>query len=169
MLQPAILYKEEILNKLYSTWHQDKYKWIYADGFAEEWTIDVNGWNYVQLVSIVDNKIIGFIQYHVLRNSRNVNGLTIVGFDNNPLFIKDLIQAIDDIFNKFHFHKLTFSSASDNPSARVYDKYIIKLGGRMYGISKEQWLMEDGIYHDVKHYEILNYNYVNFYNTHKKT
>ena len=46
MLQPAILYKEEILNKLHSTWHQDKYKWIYADGFAEEWTIDTNDWNY---------------------------------------------------------------------------------------------------------------------------
>lgn len=159
MLKPAILYKTNILNKLYNTWHQDKYKWIYPDGYAEDWQIYNNGWNYVQLVSVVDDKILGFIQYHTVRYSRNVRGLTIVGFENNPLFIKDLIQAVDDIFNKFHFHKLTFSSASDNPSARVYDKYIIKLGGRMYGISKEQWFMQDGIYHDVKHYEILASNY----------
>lgn len=159
MLQPAILYKEEVLQKLHETWYDEKYKWVYVDGFAEEWTIDVNGWNYIQLVSIHKDKILGFIQYHTIRSSRNVNGLTIVGFENNPLFIKDLLQAIDDIFNKYHFHKLSFSSALDNPSARVYDKYIGILGGEMYGISKEQWLMSDGCYHHVKHYEILNHNY----------
>jgi len=159
MLQPAILYKEEVLQKLHETWYDEKYKWIYADGYAEEWTIDTNNWNYTQFVSVYKDKILGFIQYHTMRGSRNINGLTIIGFENDVLFIKDVLQAIDDIFNKYHFHKINFSSALDNPSARIYDKYITKLGGEMYGICKEQWLMSDGCYHHVKNYEILNHNY----------
>lgn len=164
MLQPAILYKEEVLQKLYETWYKEDYKWVYVNGYAEDWTIDDNGWDCTQLVSIYNGEILGFIQYNTIRASRNVNGLTIVGFEHNPVFIRDVLRAIDDIFNKFHFHKITFAAASDNPASSMYDKYISKLGGEMYGISHEQWLLSDGIYHHVKHYEILNYKYKNLNN-----
>lgn len=159
MLQPAILYKEEVLKLLHATWFDEKYKYIYADGYPDEWSIDANGWNYTQLVSVCDDKILGFIQYHTLRNSRNVNGLTIVGFANNPLFIKDVLQAIDDIFKKYRFHRLSFCAALDNPAARVYNKYIEIMGGTLYGIATEQWLMSDGCYHHVANYEIIDKNY----------
>ena len=101
MLQPAILHKEEVLKKLYSTWHEDKYKWLYADGYSDEWIIEDSAWNCVQFVSICDNIILGFIQYRVTRPSQRAGSLIIVGFENNPLFIRDVLQAIDDIFNFF--------------------------------------------------------------------
>ena len=66
---------------------------------------------------------------------------------------------IDDIFKKYRFHRLSFCAALDNPATKVYNKYIEAMGGTLYGITTEQWLMSDGCYHNVANYEIIERNY----------
>lgn len=159
MLKPAIQYREQLEEKLKAIFFDEKYKFLFADGYPEMFEIKNDAWTYIQFVSVYEDEVIGFIEYQILRSSRNARGLSIIGFNNNPIFAKDLIQAIDDIFNKYKIHKITFLVAIDNPVTKTYDKYIEKFGGRVVGVLKEHWKLWDGKYYDVKEYEILGSNY----------
>lgn len=46
----------------------------------------------------------------------------------------DLGQALQDIFEKFKFRKLTFCVVVGNPIEKSYDKMINKYNGRIIGI-----------------------------------
>ena len=159
MLKPAIQYKEKLEEKLKTIFFDDKYKFLFADGYPEMLDIKNDAWNYSQFVSIDKNEVIGFIEYQIVRSSRNARNLVIIGFDNNPIFARDLLQTFDEMFNKYGLHKITFLAATDNPITKIYDKYIEKLGGRIVGILKEHWMLWDGKYCDVKEYEILGSSY----------
>ena len=159
MLEPAILYKEEIIYKLRCTWLDEQYKYLYCDAYVDDWKIEESNWLYTQLVSIYDGKIVGYIQYKNDRQSNNVSSFVIVGFENDARFIRDIQQAVDDIFNRFHFNKMHFSAIPENPAAKIYDKYIEKLGGRVVGIYEKEWKCSDNKFYDKKLYEIMRYNY----------
>ena len=163
MLQPAILYKEEVSYKLHCTWLDEQYKYLYCDGYVDDWKIEESNWLYTQLVSIYDDKILGYIQYKNNRQSNNVCGLVIVGFENDARFVRDIVQAIDDIFNRFDFNKLNFSAVPENPAAKIYDKYIERLGGRVVGIYEKDWKCWDNKFYDRKIYEIMKSNYHSLY------
>jgi hypothetical protein len=94
------------------------------DAYVDDWKIEESNWLYTQLVSIYDGKIVGYIQYKNDRQSNNVSSFVIVGFENDARFIRDIQQAVDDIFNRFHFNKMHISAIPENPAAKIYDKYI---------------------------------------------
>jgi len=61
MIVPAYIYKDEI-NKLYAQISMDdKYKFMhYQNYFSFNLKIDDSSWNQLQVVSVLDNEIIGF-------------------------------------------------------------------------------------------------------------
>jgi hypothetical protein len=83
-----------------------------------------------------------------------------INFTDNPLFGKDLLQVIKDIFERFNFHKLSFGMVVGNPIEKTYDRIVEKYGGRITCIEKEETKLDDNKYYDVKRYEILREDYL---------
>ena len=160
MLEPAIKYKEQLEKLQYEIWFNDKYKYWVCDVYHNTLSIDADSWNRHQFVSVIDNKIIGYISYRVDRSNNNVHDLSIINFtDNKTAFGIDLGQALKDIFEKYKFRKINFYVVVGNPIEKSYDKMIKKYGGRIIGTKKEDAKLIDGEYYDTKLYEILSTEY----------
>lgn len=160
MLEPAIKYKTEFEKLQYDIWFNDKYKYWTCDVYYETLAINNNTWNNHQFVSVVNDKVIGYIAYNVHRGDNSVDCLSIINFTDDKIsFGMDLGQALRDIFEKYKFRKLNFSVVVGNPIEKSYNKMIKKYGGRIIGIKKEDVKLIDGEYYDKKMYEILAAEY----------
>ena len=160
MLEPAIKFKDQLEQLQYDIWFNDKYKYWVCDVYYEVLTIDENTWSKHQFVSVIDDKIIGYIAYNVHRGDNSVDCLSIMNFtDDKIAFGMDLGQALKDIFEKYKFRKLNFDVVVGNPIEKSYDKMIKKYGGRIIGTKKEDVKLIDGEYYDKKIYEILATEY----------
>ncbi|MHB8131563.1 MAG: GNAT family N-acetyltransferase [Mobilitalea sp.] len=115
-----------------------------------------------QFVSLnKDFQILGLIGYHINRSNDYVDDLWIINFsDNKIVFGIDVRKAMDDIFNKYNFRKLTFSVVVGNMVEAQYDKLIHKFGGRVVGTYKENLKLMDNKYYDEKFYEIFRSDYI---------
>ena len=162
MLKPAILYADQVKQKMYGIWHNEKYKFYNYYSYWAGYNPKEDTWSANEFVSVNDNdEVIGFIQYEINRSTNSANALGIINFtdDISLTFGKDVLQVLKDIFEKYKFHKLSFSVVIGNPIEKTYDKFINKFGGRIVGIAKEHTKLVDGLYYDVKQYEILNSEY----------
>lgn len=162
MLEPAIKYKDQLEKLQYNIWFNDKYKYWTCDVYYDTLTINSNTWNKHRFVSVINDKIIGYIAYNIDRGNNSVNCLSIMNFsDDEMAFGMDLGQALKDIFEKYKFRKLNFVVVVGNPIEKSYDKMIKKYGGRIIGVKKEDVKLIDGEYYDKKIYEILATEYFN--------
>lgn len=160
MLEPAIKYRDQLETLQYNVWFNDEYKYWNDSVYYGSLQIDESTWCKHQFVSVIKNKVIGYIEYSINREANNVYGLNIVNFsDNKILFGRDLRQALKDIFEKYNFRKLSFSVVIGNPIEKSYDKMIEKYGGRVIGVRKDEVKLIDNKYYDDKLYEILASEY----------
>ena len=159
MLKPAILYAEQLPKMYQALWFNEKYK--YYNSHWHSFTVEDKTWEWHEFVSVSQTgELLGYIHYRVDRVTLNCAGFGAINFTNNPLFGKDLLQAIQDIFERFNFHKLTFGVVIGNPAEKSYDRLCQKYGGRILCIEKEETKLEDNKYYDVKRYEILREDYL---------
>ena len=160
LLEPAIKYKDQLEKLQYDIWFNEKYKYWVCDVYYETMTINENTWSKHQFVSVIDDKVIGYIAYNVDRSDNSVDCLSVINFtDDKMAFGMDLGQALKDIFEKYKFRKLNFCVVVGNPIEKSYDKMIKKYGGRIIGTKKEDVKLIDGEYYDKKIYEILATEY----------
>lgn len=161
MLDLALNHQTELIKKLRNTWFDDKYMYYEYSTYCSDVKLAEDTWNSHQFVSIDSSgNIIGYIEYDISRSTLNCSGLGIINFsDNNIVFGKDVKRAIQDIFEKFHFNKLSFCVVVGNPIEKQYDKLIDKYGGRVVGVQLSQTKLIDNNYYDVKLYEISADNY----------
>ena len=178
MLDLALNHQTELIKKLRNTWFDDKYKYYEYSTYCSDVKLAEDTWNAHQFVSIdASGEIIGFIQYDISRTTLNCSGLGIINFSNdNLIFGKDVKRAIQDIFEKFHFNKLSFcvvvgyvflhrfhkfspGLVVGNPIEEQYDKLVDKYGGRVVGVQLSQTKLIDNKFYDVKLYEISADNY----------
>lgn len=161
MLDLALNHQTELIKKLRNTWFDDKYKYYEYSTYCSDVKLAEDTWNAHQFVSIdASGEIIGFIQYDISRTTLNCSGLGIINFSNdNLIFGKDVKRAIQDIFEKFHFNKLSFCVVVGNPIEEQYDKLVDKYGGRVVGVQLSQTKLIDNKFYDVKLYEISADNY----------
>lgn len=157
MLDLTIKHEEAYKKKYLNTWMQPKYMYYHYRSYYATPTINDSTWEMHDFVSIHNGEIIGNIHYQVDRVTKNVSGLGIICFEDKPsvVFGRDVLQVVKDIFEKFHFRKLTCGVVTANPIMPTYDKLITKYGGRIVGTEREDVLLIDGQYYDTKKYEIL--------------
>lgn len=156
MLEPAIKYKDQLEVLQFNTWFEDKYKYWNSNVYYDQWIIDQSSWNRHQFVSVHNGVVLGLISYNISRSENSVDRLSIINFsDNKFIFGKDVMQAITDIFQKFHFRKLSFTVVIGNPIEKTYDRLVHQYGGRIVGIQKDEVKLMDGKYYDLKLYEIM--------------
>ena len=157
MLQPANLYENELNSLKLNTWYDLNYQYYNYSVFDDLIKVSSSNYDCHQFVSVnSDRKVIGYICYGVDRDSMNVTNLGAISFDmGNPLFGKDLYQAIYDIFEKYHFNRLGFYCYADNPILQTYINLVNKHGGRQSGYLRETTKLMDGKLHDQVLFEIL--------------
>ncbi len=156
MLKPALLYKDQLDRKFSEILLDEKYMYFFMEsGQPPQISDDLT--NLHQLVSVDrDGRLIGYIAYSINNKVYYAYDFEAVNFtDNKILFGKDLKNAIDDIFYKYHFNKLNFMSVDDNPATSQYERLIQKYGGRFVGYYEEDIMLLDGRVCDTHLFEIF--------------
>lgn len=163
MLDLAIKYQNQVIEKFRDTWFKDKYKYFNNANYFEDWTVKNSTWTNHQFVSVRNGEVIGYIGYGIDRSWDLVNDLCIINFEDSPsmTFAADMGHAIRDIFEKYQFRKLCFSVVVGNPIESSYDKMCLKYGGRIIGVSKNNVRLINGNFYDEKLYEIFREDYIN--------
>jgi hypothetical protein len=160
MLEYAKKYEDKLRELYLDIAFDPYYKFEQYTVYRETFKLPEDTWSANHFVSIHNKNILGMIGYQIKRTENIVQGLHIVHFGGpraaNPYtFGKDVITAIKDIFEKYHFNKLNFSVIRGNLIEKTYDKLIRKYNGRIVGIKEKETMLIDGRLYDVKEYEIL--------------
>lgn len=161
MLKPAQLFIGELKQKSMETYYDPRY--MYYSPSTGNSILDVPEDNtYIHsFVSIdKDGKLVGFIQYNINWQVKSVYNLGVMSFDiGNLEFIKDLYQAIDNIFTVHNLNRLYFWAIADNPVLGTYKKLVEKYGGRQCGYTRQSCILQDGKLHDEVQFEIMRDEY----------
>lgn len=161
MLKPAVLYKEALAEKAKIVLMEpEKYKFmVYSnylcyDSFNVE---DKDEWSMIKRVSVnSDNEVLGYVQASVCRMDNSVSSLLFANFNLDKIsitFVRDMEAFLQYLLK--NFRKVGFSVAVGNPAERLYDKVIEKYHGRVVGVKKQEALLQDGQFYDLKLYEIV--------------
>lgn len=162
MLDVAIRYQDQLIDKFRSVWLKERYKFWTGTSYFDDWQPINSTWVDHQFVSIRNGEVIGYIGYAINRADGDiVHDLNIINFEDKPsvVFAQDLGQALMDIFEKYNFRKLNFCVIAGNPAEKAYDKMIKRYGGRVVGYRKENTRLFDGKYYDNKLYEVMREEY----------
>ena len=162
MLDVAIRYQDQLVDKFRSVWLKERYKFWAGTSYFDDWQPINSTWVDHQFVSIRNGKIIGYIGYGINRSDGDIaHDLNIINFEDDPsmTFAMDLGKALTDIFEKYNFRKLNFYVIVGNPAEKAYDKMIKRYGGRVVGYRKENTRLFDGKYYDDKLYEVMREEY----------
>ena len=157
MLRPAQLYKEQLEIKNIESWYKPEN--IYYHGGTGEYCIDIPDNNKEQhcFVSVDEyDDVIGYINYSVDWEAMSVDNFGMISFDKGNLeFIRDIYQAICDIFEKYHMNRISWFCYADNPAIRGYRNFIKRYGGKECGYFRQYIKLQDGKLHDSVCFEIL--------------
>ena len=157
MLKPAQLYADQLREKEILSMYNIEDKYFHAWCASEVTNLKDENWNNHIFVS-VNNKdeVIGFIAYEVDHQALSTCGWGIVSFDKgNLIFIKDVYDAIYDVFYKYNFNRIEWTCYADNPAIRGYRKFIERVGGKECGYKRENKMLMDHQLHDTVEFEIL--------------
>lgn len=110
-----------------------------------------------------DDKLLGYIKASMDREYRIVDNLAFINITKKPnlTFAKDSYKFITELFTKYNFLKIKFFVIVGNPAEHLYDKLIKKLNGRIVGTFKNDVMLYDYQYYDIKQYEILKSDFDN--------
>lgn len=157
MLRPAQSYESEIKEKELKCWYDPKY--MYYDGYTGNQLTNIGDNSYDRhcFVSVDENdEIVGMISYNISYVNMSVDNFGIISYEHkNVLFMRDVMQAIHDIFNKYHMNRLEWFCFADNPAIKSYRKLIEKYGVRECGYFRKVSRLQDGLLHDSVVFEIL--------------
>lgn len=157
MLKPAILYKEQLMEKYSEIMYNPEYQYYF--GYPSSWLPNIpdnteNGHYFVSVDK--NNNVIGYICYAINYLSKSCFNFGIISFNkNNITFGKDVYKTIYDIFNKYNFNRIEWNCFEDNPAIRGYRNFIKKCGGREVGYLKQTNVLMDQKLHDSILFEIM--------------
>ena len=160
MLDFANNHKEKLEKLLQIASSDLKYKYYNVSRYGSIiFEIETSTWNKVSFVSLNDkNEVKGFISVSFDNPYRSAS-LTMFNTEDNMNFLFDVKVLIKKLFTIYKVPRIHFSVLIGNPIEYIYDREVLKLGGRMWGISEKSILALDGEICSQKHYEILRENY----------
>lgn len=162
MLRPALLYAEQLKEKEIKTMYDIRYQYYNGSIGTYINTLADSNDNKHELVSVDENdNVIGLITYYINHCSLSCNGFGLISFDlGNLKFIRDVRQAIYDIFYKYNFNRIEWCCFEDNPHIRGYRNFIKRFGGVECGYYRQSNRLMDGKLHNSCHFEILRDDFI---------
>lgn len=172
MLKPAILYKEELNNKMSEYFYTPDM--FYYCGYPENTLISFNRYYendindndetnipYQWVIINSKNDLLGYISYTFDTYLNMAYAFGIFSFDRgNPIVGRELYKCIMTLLNRLH--KIEFCAMSGNPATKGYDRLLNKC--KELGYITEKLISRDttkdfeGKYHDRYSYGIINPN-----------
>lgn len=154
MLDYAIKYESELKQKFLAIVGTERLKY-YQTGYTDfGFHLKMDDWDRIEMVSISDNCINGFVAANIDRTVNAISELNLVGFENNNFILGIDLYKFIKILRK-RFDKINFSVNCGNPVEHKYDKLINNIGGRIVGIYKNHVRLTNGELCDKKVYEII--------------
>lgn len=131
MLEPAAKYKHEIDRLLTECMYDEKYKFLTGGPVAwRQLNSQDNGYNepfYHCYASVKDNKVLGFIEFHVRYSTKSAYGFSLINFgEPNVTFGRDVLSCVDMCFNKFGLNRIDFRCIDGNKALNMYRKFAKK-------------------------------------------
>lgn len=164
MLVNAKLYEQELQEIDRQYWYDLKYQFVNAAPWTKELTLEDGNAGCHVFVSIDPDtgEIIGAMGYEPDWIAKSVQGFFAPSYveGGSPIFAKDLLQMIDDIFEKYHFNRMDWHCWADNPAIRGYRKFCKRYGGREVGVLRRKGRLLDGYLHDSVIFELLSEDYL---------
>ena len=161
MLRPAQLYESELQRKNTEAWYKPEN--IFWNGGSGDSNINLpdNNYNSHCFVSVdKNNRVIGYITYSVDWSAMSADRFGIISYDKGNLeFVKDLYQAICDLFEVFHMNRISWWCFVDNPAIRGYRNFVKKHNGRECAYHRQVARLQDGKLHDSVQFEIMAYEW----------
>ena len=100
MLVPAQLYKEELRNKIVSTWYNLEYQY-YWQSYNNEPNFDDNNLYGRQFAFVEDDKVTGYFSYSIDNSSKSLYNMGLLSFEKpNYHFIKAVTNHIKLLFDE---------------------------------------------------------------------
>lgn len=157
MRRPAQLYRDELTKKFYEVMYDDYYMYYYGWTGVEVPVLKDNNYDSHDFVSVnTDDEVIGYISYNVNYQTMSATQLGIITFQKGDIsFIKDVYDAVIDVFAKYHMNRLSFTCFTENPAARSYKKFVTLFGGLQNAYYRQDLKLSDGQLHDEFGFEIL--------------
>lgn len=167
MLDLAINHVDKLTAEYRKMFSQlDKYKYYMASVWCEyQIKIDESNWNRMQLVSLdKEGNVIGYFSANINREIIAADNMQAINFGDkgNFIFATDLVAFIEKLFVEFNMQKINWRVCMGNPIEKMYDKFCLKVGGRIVGIYEQDYKLVDGEIHDGKAYELLRKNFIEY-------
>lgn len=157
MLKPAILYKDQLLQKFSEDMYSSRY--FYYTGYAYDFTLPKiePKMNYYQFAIVnTNNELIGYLAYTINAWTSNVYNFGLYSFDEgNLLVIRDTLKELERLVNCYH--RVEWRCIGGNHAMHGYDSFCKKHNGTKYTFHD---ILKDinGNYLDEYYYEIINNN-----------
>lgn len=157
MRKAAQLYKDELTLKFYEILYDDYYMYYYGWTGVEIPVLKENNYDSHDFVSVNSKgEVIGYISYNVNYLTMSATQLGIISFRKGDIsFIRDVYDAVIDIFVKYHMNRLSFTCFTENPAVRSYKKFVTLFGGLQNAYYRQDLKLSDGQLHDELGFEIL--------------
>jgi hypothetical protein len=161
MLEWAKKYEDQLKKHQIDNMFDLSYQWEWI-GYGRQIMLPSDKTDDYWFVSVINGKIIGEMGYSPDYVSKKAQHIFCAHFthDNYFTFGKDLTQMFYDIFEKFHLNKASYCVAIGNPAEKTWDKFTKKHGGKIIGYKEEDVVLQDGLLHDIKEYEIMAKNFL---------
>ena len=102
-----------------------------------------------------DEKVVGYISYHVDMYSRCVYNFGMMSFRKSMAFSAALEKIMEGLIHDEKFHRISWRMVSGNPVEKTYDRFLKKYNGNKL-IEHDVFKDKYGNYHDSYIYEIIN-------------
>lgn len=162
MLKPAQLYKDKLEVENVKAWYRPEN--IFWNGGTGDSNIELPDNNYDShcFVSVDENdNVIGYIAYAVDWAAMSADRFGIISYQKGNLeFVRDIYQAICNLFEVYHMNRIAWWCFADNPAIRGYRNFIKKHGGIECGHGRQVVKLQDGKLHDTVEFEILASEFV---------
>lgn len=135
MLEPAILYKEELEKKFAKEMYTERY--FYYVGYPHEFELpDIRvkeyyyQWAIFEPFDNFENRVIGYLAYHVDPSTDNVDRFGLYSFSEGDLtVIRDTYDKLEELVRDHH--RVEWRIIEGNHAKRGYDAFCKKHNGNI--------------------------------------
>ena len=164
MIKSAKMYEDEVRQLMRNTWYDLRYQYVNGGVGCTDFVAPDSIWESHMFVSVDPDtdKVIGIVGYEVDWVSKSASSFFAMSFieGGSTLFARDLLQVVDDIFQKYHLNRMDWWCWADNPVINAYRKLCHRFGGREVGTLKERGRLLDGLLHDSVLFELMSKDYL---------
>lgn len=156
MLEPAILYKDEIHKKFqeYSYSNDMIYYTGYLGNELPEILENNDGYNF-QYAIVKDDKLIGYFIYCIDWYTSCASRFGLFSFDRgNSTIGLDVYREMKKLINDYRLHRIEWRMIGGNPVEKHYDKFCKKFNGKKLVLT-DAVKDRQGKYHEDVIYEII--------------